>query len=137
MGHKLLIVEDNPTIREIYAIALGEAGFSVVMADDGYTGLECARRERPDLIITDVEMPNLDGIQMIQRLRQDPELLSIPVVVVSAMHTGVLMQAVAGGANEVVQKPVQLLTLIKIARQILGTALSLMAWFSILTLYVA
>lgn len=136
MRHKLLIVDDNPTIREMFALALGEAGFSVVMADDGYTGLECARRERPDLIITDVEMPNLDGIQMIQRLRQDPELESIPVVVISAMHTGVLMRAVASGANEVVQKPVPLSTLIIIARQILGMTLSLMASLSIFTRYV-
>jgi CheY-like chemotaxis protein len=136
VGHKLLIVEDNPTIRELLAVALGEAGFSVVLADDGCTGLECARREQPDLIITDIEMPNLDGIQMIQRLRQDPELEGTPVVVVSAMPTGALMRAVASGASEVVQKPVSLLTLIKIARQILGLTLSLMAALSIFACYV-
>jgi CheY-like chemotaxis protein len=120
VGQKLLIVEDNSTIRELFAAALGEAGFSVVLAGDGCAGLECARRERPDLIITDVEMPHLNGIEMIQRLRQDPELTGTPVVVLSAMQAGVLMQAAAAGASEVMQKPVQLLTLINIVKQILG-----------------
>lgn len=137
MGHKLLIVEDNPLIREMYAVALGDAGFSVIMAEDGYTGLDCARRELPDLIITDVEMPNLDGIQMIQRLRQEPELQCTPILVLSALHTGRLLQAVDVGANEVMQKPVQLISLIQLIRQVLGATLSLVAWLSIFTLYVA
>src|SRR5689334_14567395 len=98
VGHKLLIVEDNLTIRELFAAALSDAGFSVIMADDGNKGLESARRERPDLIITDVEMPNLDGIQMIQHLRQEFELQCIPVLVVSAQYTEVLATAVAVGA---------------------------------------
>jgi two-component system chemotaxis response regulator CheY len=120
VGHKLLVVEDNASVREMFAIALSEAGFSVITAEDGYAGLDRARRERPDLILTDLEMPNLDGIQMIQRLRQEPELQRIPVLVLSAVHRGMLTQAIAAGACEVMQKPVQLMSLIKIVKQILG-----------------
>src|SRR5689334_2925579 len=102
------------------AVALGGAGFSVVTADDGYDGLACAMRERPDLILTDVEMPNLDGIRMIERLRQQTELQAIPVLVLSSVHAGLLAQAVAAGASSVMQKPVRLAQLITTIRQTLG-----------------
>lgn len=136
MGHKLLIVEDNPMIRELFAAALSDAGFSVIMADDGDKGLELARCEQPDLIITDVEMPNLDGIQMIQRLRQEFELQCTPVLVVSAQYAEVLATATAVGASEVMQKPVQLISLIQIIRRILGATVSLLASLSIFTPYI-
>jgi CheY-like chemotaxis protein len=129
---KLLIVEDNHMVREMFALALSEAGFSVITADDGYAGLDCARAERPDLILTDIEMPNLDGIQMIEHLRQEPELERIPVLVLSAVHVGLLQQAVAVGAREVIQKPVQLTVLIQMIKQTLGTTLSVMAALSML-----
>jgi len=120
VGHKLLIVEDDAQVREMFAIALSDAGFSVITAADGYAGLDCARREHPDLILTDVEMPNLDGISMIGRLRCDPELKAVPVLVLSSVHASLLSQAVAAGASDVMQKPVQLARLIHTIRQALG-----------------
>ena len=131
VGHKLLIVEDNAIVREMFAVALADAGFSVITADDGVSGLDRARAEHPDLILTDVEMPNLDGIQMIERLRQEPESRGIPVLVLSAVHASVLRNAMAVGASEIVQKPVRIAFLIKLIKQTLGTAASL-ASFSIL-----
>lgn len=120
MGHKLLIVEDSQLVREMLAVALSDAGFSIVTADDGFDGLACAWRERPDLILTDIEMPNLDGIRMIERLRQEPELSHIPVLVLSSVHAGRMAQAVAAGASSVMQKPVRLVLLISLIRQALG-----------------
>jgi two-component system chemotaxis response regulator CheY len=120
VGNKLLIVEDSAQVREMLAVALGDAGFVVVTADDGFEGLACARRERPDLILTDIEMPNLDGIRMIERLRQEPELSHIPVLVLSAVHGGRLAQAAAAGATSVLEKPVRLAQLISTIRQTLG-----------------
>jgi len=120
VGNKLLIVEDSQQVREMLAVALSDAGFCVVTADDGLDGLACAWRERPDLILTDIEMPNLDGIRMIERLRQEPELRSIPVLVLSSVHAGRLAQAVAAGASSVMQKPVRLALLISLIRQTLG-----------------
>jgi len=131
VGHKLLIVEDNAMVREMFAVALAEAGFNVITADDGVSGLDRARAEHPDLILTDVEMPNLDGIQMIERLRQEPESQGIPVLVLSAVHASVLRNAMAVGASEIVQKPVQIAFLIKLIKQTLSTAAAL-AWLSIL-----
>jgi two-component system chemotaxis response regulator CheY len=120
VGYKILIVEDSAQVREMLAVALKDAGFSVVTADDGYAGLACAWRERPDLILTDIEMPNLDGICMIERLRQEAELRSIPVLVLSSVHAGRLAQAVAAGASSVMQKPVRLAQLIDTIKQTLG-----------------
>jgi two-component system, chemotaxis family, chemotaxis protein CheY len=120
VGNKRLIVEDSAQVREMLAVALGDAGFIVVTADDGYEGLACARRERPDLILTDIEMPNLDGICMIERLRQEPELSRTPVLVLSAVNAGRLAQAAAAGATSVMEKPVRLAQLISTIRQTLG-----------------
>ena len=137
MGQKLLIVEDNLAVRELLALALSEAGFYVITAEDGYAGLDQAVTERPDLILTDIEMPNLDGIQMIQRLRLQPECQRIPVLVMSAVHAGVLRQAVSAGANVALQKPVQLMSLIRLVKQILGTAPAIISGLSIFLLNIS
>jgi len=119
---KLLIVEDDATVREMLTLILNEAGFCVVTAGDGRAGLDCAWCERPDLILTDLEMPVMNGIQMILRLRQEPDLQNIPVLVLSAVPTAILAQAVGAGAREALQKPVQVGPLIALIRQILGRA---------------
>jgi two-component system, chemotaxis family, chemotaxis protein CheY len=137
VGHKLLIVEDNAMVREMFAVALADAGFSVITAADGVAGLDRARAEHPDLILTDVEMPNLDGIEMIERLRQEPESQGIPVLVLSAVHASVLQHARVAGASEIVQKPVQIAFLIHLIKQTLGTALAAVAALSILLRYIA
>ncbi|HJQ25775.1 MAG TPA: response regulator [Blastocatellia bacterium] len=120
MKPKLLIVEDDATVREMLALVLSGAGFDVVTAPDGQAGLDRAWCERPDLILTDLEMPNLDGIQMILGLRREPELQAIPVLVLSAVPQGTLRQAISAGAAEALQKPVQICALIELIRQILG-----------------
>ena len=120
MRQKLLIVEDDATVREMLALVLSEAGFDVFTAQDGQAGLDRAWCERPDLILTDLEMPNMDGIQMILALRREPELQVIPVLVLSAVPQGLLSQARSAGAAEALQKPVQICALIELIRQILS-----------------
>ena len=122
MRQKLLIVEDDATVREMLALILNEAGFFVVTAGDGRAGLDCAWCERPDLILTDLEMPVMNGIQMILRLRQEPDLQNIPVLVLSSVPASILAEAVSAGAREALQKPVQVGMLIALIRQILGRA---------------
>ena len=122
MRQKLLIVEDDATVREMLALILSEAGFDVVTAQDGRAGLDRAWCERPALILTDLEMPNMDGIQMILSLRREPELQAIPVLVLSAVPQGLLSQAISAGAAEALQKPVAVGALIDLIRQILRDA---------------
>lgn len=85
MNKHVLIVEDEPDLREAMAEALTEAGFNISAAPDGAVGLEIAITEKPDLILMDLMMPVMDGHEMLRRLRQDPWGQHAHVVVLSAM----------------------------------------------------
>jgi CheY-like chemotaxis protein len=79
-GRRVLVVDDDAVIRMICAINLKAEGFSVIEASDGREGLELARSERPDLIVTDVKMPRCDGFEFTEMLRRDEKTREIPVV---------------------------------------------------------
>ena len=81
---KALFVEDNANNRYLFTLLLQHAGFSVVTAPDGVSGLEIARSERPDVILLDIQMPEMDGYDVAVRLKEDPQLLSIPLIGVSS-----------------------------------------------------
>ena len=80
----ILVAEDNPVERKLLAIRLRQMGYRVVAANDGVEALERTRGNRPDLIVSDVLMPRLDGFKLCQTLRRDPELSEIPVVLTSS-----------------------------------------------------
>ncbi len=80
---KILIVEDEVSIREALRDKLKREGFQVIEAGDGEEGLTKCQQERPNLIMTDIMMPKMDGFSMIQQLQADTNLKSIPVVIVS------------------------------------------------------
>ena len=82
----ILVVEDEYCISEIVTEILAGSGYSVMVAINGKEGLDVLQHHRPDLILVDLMMPIMDGMQMIAHLRQDPALCSIPVVVTSAAH---------------------------------------------------
>jgi CheY-like chemotaxis protein len=84
MPNKVLIVDDNEDSREILALILGMHGFQGVQAGDGIEAIEQARTHRPVVIVTDIFMPRLDGIDLTRHLRADPELAHIPVVAQTA-----------------------------------------------------
>jgi Response regulator containing CheY-like receiver, AAA-type ATPase, and DNA-binding domains len=103
---KILLVDDNTEVRDLLTFMLSESGFLVITAVDGLMGLKVAEAERPDLIITDIEMPRLDGIQMIARLRGQLEFSEVPILAVSAYGKGELDAAISAGANQALQKPI-------------------------------
>ena len=80
---KILIVEDQETIRKVYRTILESAGYGIIEADDGAKGWSWAQTACPDLIITDLMMPVMDGYELIQKIRSDPETRAIPVIVLS------------------------------------------------------
>jgi CheY-like chemotaxis protein len=84
MSPSVLIVDDNEDSREILALILGMHGFTGVQARDGVEALELARSHRPAVIVTDIFMPRLDGIDLTRHLRADLELAHIPVVAQTA-----------------------------------------------------
>jgi two-component system alkaline phosphatase synthesis response regulator PhoP len=88
-ARRVLIVEDSPSIRTLYRAALERHGYTILEAADGAAGLEAAMRQRPDLIVVDVVMPRLDGLTMIEQLREAEGLAGsapVPVLLVSALH---------------------------------------------------
>jgi CheY-like chemotaxis protein len=86
--------------------------YSVVTAGDGQIGLAVAEAELPDLIITDIHMPNLNGIEMIRILRQHPMLQSIPIMAITAYGSAVASEALQMGADYATSKPIEFETLI-------------------------
>jgi DNA-binding response OmpR family regulator len=80
---KLLIVEDDKSIRDLYEIKLTNAGFVVITANDGGTGWDMAQKESPDLILLDVMMPVMNGFEVLKRLRKDKNTKDIPVIILS------------------------------------------------------
>ncbi|MDW8282706.1 MAG: response regulator [Myxococcales bacterium] len=81
---RLLVVDDSPAVRHLVAESMRRQGFSVLTAADGEAGLLAARTERPDLIITDYDMPRMTGFEMVHALRQDPRTRDIPVLMLTA-----------------------------------------------------
>ena len=83
-GKRVLVIDDHAAQRKLAHLALGAAGFSVVTAPDGASALQLARERRPDVIVSDVLMPGMDGFEVCQAVRGDPGLADIPVVLISA-----------------------------------------------------
>ena len=80
---RILVVDDEPDALEFICTVLVDHGATVFRACDGSTALEVARREKPDLMTLDIAMPGKDGCQVFEEMRRDPDLMSIPVCIVS------------------------------------------------------
>jgi DNA-binding response OmpR family regulator len=120
MSKTILVVEDTIDTRELLHMYLTKEGFAVILGADGGEGLYMARSEHPDLIITDVNMPNLSGTDMIKQLREEPELAKIPIIVLSAYGKGLSEEAIEAGATETIQKPFEFEALITQVKSLLN-----------------
>jgi DNA-binding response OmpR family regulator len=81
---RVLLADDDPSLLRLISTTLGTDDFDLLQAGDGHEALEVARRERPDLILLDINMPRLNGFEVCQALKHDPETANIKVVVLSA-----------------------------------------------------
>lgn len=81
---RLVCIEDEPEMIDLVRLILNRKGFVVIGANGGVEGLEVVRREKPDLILLDLMMPDMDGWEVYQQIKADEELREIPVVVVTA-----------------------------------------------------
>ncbi|WJJ93174.1 chemotaxis response regulator CheY [Neopusillimonas aromaticivorans] len=104
---KILVVDDFPTMRRIIRNLLKDLGFeNVDEADDGQMGLDKIRNGNFDLIVSDWNMPNMDGLTMLQQIRADPNLSSLPVLMVTAeAKKENIVAAAKAGASGYVVKP--------------------------------
>jgi CheY-like chemotaxis protein len=112
----VLIVEDDPWVREITHDLLVDAGFVVASAPDGLAGFELAQRLSPDVIILDLVMPRVSGVEFLRRLRDDPRLCDIPVIVASGQARSVASSA-ALQVDAFVDKPLDIADLIAQVRR--------------------
>ncbi len=108
MGQRVLVVEDSAVIRRLIEVCLRPTNVEVVMREDGPSGLEAARTEQPDLLVLDIGLPEMDGWQVLDHLRQDPAMQSLPVLVLTAhAEEESRRRADEGGADAFVTKPFQ------------------------------
>lgn len=107
MGARVLIIEDNPANLELMTYLLGAFGHTVLAAEDGCRGVESAERNCPDLIVCDVQLPDVDGFKVARQLRGNPELNRTPLVAVTALAmVGDRDRVLAAGFDGYLTKPI-------------------------------
>lgn len=106
MTRKILIIDDEWTIQLALQARLSAHGFSVQLASDGPSGLLAAQQYQPDVILLDLRMPDMDGFEVLRRLRSASETSSIPVIILTAnIQDSVKQQARSAGAVRFLTKP--------------------------------
>ena len=109
MAYKVLLVEDNTDCRELLAALLEQLGYQVLQAENGAVAIQKAVNEKPDLILMDLRMPNMDGIQATSCLRESEITKDTPIIIFSAwVQARHRDSALKSGAHEVVTKPVSI-----------------------------
>ena len=103
---RILLIEDSKDILFLMKMELEGMGYTVVTARDGAAGLDLAKRERPDLIISDIKMPGLNGVELIKQLRSIPELASTPSIALTGYGKQELEDGAVDGYDAHVSKPV-------------------------------
>jgi pilus assembly protein CpaE len=111
-GERILFVDDEEQIRKLLSTWLARHGYEVSVANDGWEALKAVRAKAPDLVITDVNMPNMNGFELTRRLRADHRTARIPVVMLSARkQADDVLTGYAEGADEYIPKPVEMAVL--------------------------
>ena len=120
-GSTLLVVDDDPVIQKLLQVNFEMEGYEVVLAADGLEALEKAQELVPDLIVLDVMMPRMDGLEAAARLKRDPATSAIPIIMLSAKAQDVDVKAGrATGADEYITKPFDPLELLERVAELLG-----------------
>lgn len=104
---RILVAEDNDDNRRLLSIYLGREGYEVIEACDGAEALEKALAEMPDLVLSDVQMPVMDGYSLCRHLKQNAETERIPVILITAVYTSPedTLQGLRLGANDFISRP--------------------------------
>jgi two-component system cell cycle response regulator len=117
MQHKVLLIDDDVRLVIVLQIRLEASGYQVFTAYSGPEGLAIARQVRPDVIVLDVSMPGLDGNEVCRRVRAEPMLRGIPIIVMTAItHDSARHTSLEAGADRFIAKPYEATTVIKAIR---------------------
>ena len=120
-SYKVLVVEDSPTMRQLIVFALKRIrGFQIAEANDGVDGLKKLSAEKFDLILTDINMPIMDGLKLVSMVRNDPNYKETPIVVITTEGaTEDRERALALGANEYITKPIQTMKILETVKKLM------------------
>jgi two-component system, cell cycle response regulator DivK len=106
MSKRILVVEDHEDNRQILRDLLGNAGYHMIEAETGEDGLAAAAAQQPDLILMDIQLPGIDGYETTRRLKADPALRAVPIIVVTSYAlSGDDIKAREAGCDAYVTKP--------------------------------
>ena len=121
MAKRILVVEDHEENRQILRDLLCLAGLEMLEAHSGEDGVTAAARERPDLILMDIQLPGIDGYEVTRRIKADPALRAIPIIAVTSYAlSGDDLKALAAGCDAYVTKPFSPRALLAKIRGFLG-----------------
>ncbi len=117
----VLVVDDSPTMRQFIVFALQRLpGLQIHEAGDGVNALKQLSSEKYDLLLTDINMPMMDGLKLVGLIRNDPHYKKLPIIVITTEGSEVTRErAIKIGANEYITKPLQTARLIEIVRRLL------------------
>ena len=121
-NYKVLVVEDSPTMRQLIVFALKRVrGIQAVEANDGVDALKKLNAEKFDLIITDINMPIMDGLKLVSMVRNDPNYKETPIVIITTEGASEDRErALALGANEYITKPIQTMQILEMVKKLLS-----------------
>jgi DNA-binding response OmpR family regulator len=120
MAQKILIVEDNTDLSQLLAFYLSDAGYEISRAANSAQGISKALAERPDLIITDLHLPDMNAVDATVILKQDPATSGIPIIVLTAMTVGEWKtKALKAGVAKYLIKPISPLELTEVVRTLI------------------
>jgi CheY-like chemotaxis protein len=120
MPETIMIIDDDRAIAQLTSLWVKSAGFKVLIAHDGKSGLEAIAKHRPDLILLDIRMPEMDGFEVNRQLRQMPDLAEIPVIFLSAhAQETTRNESLAGGGRCFLPKPYEVKNLVGAIRTVL------------------
>lgn len=114
MGYKLLLADDSITIQKVVELILSEQDYSITSVNNGEEAFEIAKKIRPDIILADIVMPGTDGYQLCKKVKQDPDLMKVPVLLLAGAYESFdTYKASAVGADDHIIKPFESQELIK------------------------
>jgi two-component system chemotaxis response regulator CheY len=121
MKKRILAVDDSPSVRQMVKLSLSGAGYDIVEAGDGAEGLSKARASTLDMVVTDLNMPVMNGLGLIRELRKLPAYRGVPILFLTTESDPEMkQQAKAAGATGWITKPFQQDQLVAIVRKVLG-----------------
>lgn len=122
MPARILVVEDNPMNMKVVLMTLKRYGYTLLEAVDGEQALEMATREKPDLILMDIQLPKMDGMEVTRRLRQMPDFKQTPIIALSAYAMkGDREKGMEAGFDDYLSKPVNTRELPKVIEDMLSS----------------